>query len=49
MQVDYSDGYLSLDKLTQRMQSWEAHLRHGDTYKLRRYIFDYYVFCRSRS
>jgi retron-type reverse transcriptase len=39
MQQDYAMGLLSLDDLTQRLQSWEAHLLHGDTYHLRRAIF----------
>lgn len=47
MQEDYSQGSLSLEKLKQRMQSWEAHLSHGDTYKLRSSIFDSYSFSRS--
>jgi RNA-directed DNA polymerase len=40
MQQEYSRQRLSLSKLIQRLQSWEAHLIHGDTYKLRRSIFD---------
>ena len=30
----------------QRLQSWEAHLLHGDTHRLRRKLFDYWVFVR---
>jgi len=40
LQQAYALGQLSLEDLTQRLQSWEAHLLHGDTYRLRRNIFD---------
>jgi RNA-directed DNA polymerase len=49
LQCDYAEGRLSLGELMQRLQSWEAHLKHGDTHHLRRAIFDYFVFCRSQS
>ncbi|WP_370497182.1 RNA-directed DNA polymerase [Trichodesmium erythraeum] len=48
MQKDYQNGTLSLEKLKERMQSWEAHLSHGDTYKLRQSIFASYGFSRSQ-
>lgn len=48
MQKDYQEGTLSLEKLKERMQSWEAHLSHGDTYKLRQSIFASYSFSRSQ-
>jgi RNA-directed DNA polymerase len=44
MQQAYTSGELSLPALTQRLQSWEAHLLHGDTYHLRRDIFNRTVF-----
>ena len=44
MQADYTAGNLSLEALVQRLRSWEAHLLHGDTYHLRRDIFDRTVF-----
>lgn len=44
LQQDYEAGNISLKPLVQRLQSWEAHLLHGDTYHLRRKIFDHYVF-----
>ena len=47
MQSDYRHEKISLDKLIERLQSWEAHLKHGDTYQLRQNIFDYWVFSRS--
>lgn len=44
LQQDYTTGQVSLSELVQRLQSWEAHLRHGDTYRLRQTIFDRWVF-----
>ncbi|MEM7769097.1 MAG: RNA-directed DNA polymerase [Cyanobacteria bacterium P01_A01_bin.37] len=44
LQHDYTSGLISLAELVQRLQSWEAHLLHGDTYHLRRHIFDVWVF-----
>ncbi|MBD2066241.1 RNA-directed DNA polymerase [Leptolyngbya sp. FACHB-671] len=44
LQQDYATGTISLPKLVQCLQSWEAHLLHGDTYRLRRQIFDRWVF-----
>ncbi|MEO1590467.1 MAG: RNA-directed DNA polymerase [Cyanobacteria bacterium J06632_22] len=46
LQQHYAANHLALDALTQRLQSWEAHLQHGDTYRLRRKFFDELVFCR---
>ena len=39
LQRDYAQGKIDLTVLTQRLRSWEAHLKHGDTYRLRRCIF----------
>ena len=47
MQADYANGQLPLSKLIECIQSWEAHLKHGDTYHLRQDIFSKVVFCRS--
>ncbi len=49
MQKDYAKGKLSLSKLIERLQSWSAHLSHGDTYRLRQEIFNYWIFSRSNS
>lgn len=46
LQKDYAAGAISLDDLTLRLQSWEAHLKHGDTEALRRDIFRQYPFRR---
>ena len=44
MQQAYSAGKLPLADLAHRLQSWEAHLMHGDTHRLRRRIFDQLMF-----
>lgn len=44
LQQTYRAGQISLADLMQRLQSWEAHLRHGDTYRLCRQIFDTWSF-----
>ena len=44
LQKEYAAGKISLEPLVQRLQSWEAHLLHGDTYRLRRKLFDSYSF-----
>ncbi|MEA5537033.1 reverse transcriptase/maturase family protein [Crocosphaera sp. XPORK-15E] len=46
LQYDYRYGQISLEKLVQRLQSWEAHLKHGDTYRLRQDIFEHWTFQR---
>lgn len=44
LQQDYTAGQLSLAEVVQRLRSWEAHLLHGDTHRLRRDIFDQLIF-----
>ena len=44
LQYDYYYSQITLEKLIQRLQSWEAHLKHGDTYQLRKQIFDNLTF-----
>ena len=39
MQRDYGDGLITIDKVSQSIQSWFAHLDHGDTWQLRQQIF----------
>lgn len=46
LQDGYEAGEIELKELVQRLQSWEAHLKHGDTYRLRRQIFERYRFSR---
>ncbi|MGB3312301.1 MAG: reverse transcriptase domain-containing protein [Nodosilinea sp.] len=46
LQHDYAAGLVDLSALVQRLQSWKAHLIHGDTHRLRRHLFDATVFRR---
>lgn len=39
MQKDYICDKITLDKVAQSIQSWFAHLEHGDTWRLRQQIF----------
>ena len=44
LQQDYAKGKIKLKTVIQRLQSWNAHLQHGDTHRLRRRIFHELVF-----
>jgi retron-type reverse transcriptase len=46
LQYDYTYGQIDLDELVRRLQAWEAHLKHGDTYRLRKQIFEKLNFSR---
>ena len=46
LQQLYATGEIDLAGLVQRIRSWEAHLLHGDTYRLRRKLFDCYPFMK---
>ncbi|MEA5595698.1 RNA-directed DNA polymerase [Rivularia sp. UHCC 0363] len=39
LQSDYVQGIVDLEKVNQSIQSWFAHLDHGDTWQLRQQIF----------
>lgn len=39
LQTDYLQGRIELEKVNQSLQSWFAHLAHGDTWQLRQQIF----------
>jgi retron-type reverse transcriptase len=39
LQTDYVQGRIELEKVNQSVQSWFAHLEHGDTWHLRQQIF----------
>ncbi len=41
---NYDQGKISLDKVKQSVQSWEAHLKHGNTYQLRQNIDKSWLF-----
>lgn len=44
LQQNYAQGLISQENLRQRLQSWNAHLLHGHTYRLRRKIYAVYGF-----
>ncbi len=46
LQADYARGSVTVKDLIQRLQSWSAHLNHGDTYRLQEDIFSQYTFTR---
>ncbi|MBW4615531.1 MAG: RNA-directed DNA polymerase [Desmonostoc vinosum HA7617-LM4] len=46
MQIDYAQGKINLEQVLQSLQSWVAHLEHGDTWHLRDKIFATLVFSR---
>jgi retron-type reverse transcriptase len=39
MQTDHANGKISSSQVAQSLQSWVAHLEHGDTWQLRQQIF----------
>jgi retron-type reverse transcriptase len=43
MQEEYAQGKITLLKMSQRRKSWESHLKHGDTWRLRERIFSCFV------
>ncbi|MEM9091269.1 MAG: RNA-directed DNA polymerase [Cyanobacteria bacterium P01_F01_bin.53] len=48
LQRQYAAGDIELEPLVQRLQSWEAHLKHGDTYRLRQRVFEHHTFMREK-
>lgn len=40
LQEAHHRGEIEMEEVVRRLQSWEAHLKHGDTYRLRRQIFE---------
>lgn len=47
MQIDRADGKITEEQISQSMQSWFAHLEHGDTVPLRQQIFSSLANARS--
>jgi retron-type reverse transcriptase len=47
MQTQYAGYMIGIPELSRSIQSWVAHLEHGDTWQLRRQIFSSLVFTRS--
>jgi RNA-directed DNA polymerase len=46
LQKQYAVGEIGLEPLVRRLQSWESHLKHGNTYRLRRKVFDQHTFTK---
>jgi retron-type reverse transcriptase len=46
MQASYVAGNITPSAIQQSLQSWAAHLKHGDTYQLRNQIFSSLAFVR---
>lgn len=44
LQTAYTNGQIDLKQLNQSIQSWVAHLEHGDTWRLRQDIFQTWTF-----
>jgi retron-type reverse transcriptase len=44
LQTDYANGVLSESEVNQSLQSWNAHLAHADTWRLRCSIFKHWGF-----
>ncbi len=44
LQKKYQDNQIDIRDLISSLQSWEAHLKHGDTYHLRQKIFSEWIF-----
>lgn len=42
LQKDVAKNKISPDKMMNSLQSWQAHLKHGNTYRLRLCIFNHY-------
>lgn len=47
LQKDFAQGEINVQDIRQSLNSWEAHLKHGDTWRLRQQIFSTLVFTRS--
>jgi retron-type reverse transcriptase len=49
LQINYARGAVPLGDLVQRLQSWEAHLFHGNTFGLRRSLFGHWIFAKQET
>lgn len=46
LQKDYAEGKINVEDIKRSLTSWMAHLEHGDTWQLRKQIFDSLTFVR---
>jgi len=47
LQTEYAEGKIDWSKVERSLTSWVAHLEHGDTWQLRKKIFNSLVFSRN--
>ena len=47
LQLDYAQGQKDIVDIIQSLQAWEAHLKHGNTWRLRQKIFTNLLFTRA--
>lgn len=47
LQLDYAKGEKDIFDIIQSLQAWEAHLKHGNTWRLRQKIFTNLLFTRA--
>jgi retron-type reverse transcriptase len=43
LKAEYEEGQIELEQITHSIRSWIAHLKHGDTWRLRTKIFEDFV------
>lgn len=46
MRIDFAEGIITEEEIARSLQSWIAHLQHGDTWRLRQKIFNSLRFAR---
>ena len=47
-QKRYAEGQVTFEEITRSVRSYNGHLRHGDTWRLRKHIYGNLVFVRNR-
>ncbi len=47
MAVDYKNGSIQLHDVNQSIQSWICHVKHADSYRIRKELLFNAVFCRN--
>lgn len=43
LKAEYEEGKIELEQISHSIRSWIAHLKHGDTWRLRTKIFEDFV------
>ena len=47
-QKQYREGRITFDEITQSVRSYNGHLKHGHTWKLRKHIYSNTIFTKSK-